>query len=469
MELERADEFVLKIGDKRYRAIFKSKTPGREFVFQLLVKTKITEKVVGDLLFKDYDNVRYFSKGCFYFPVPDLAIFCPDSGFEIDRRGFERLKTEEITGFLIDVRNIEKKMAISAFDLSEKGTKIATYYSLPVKKHKYIIELQLDPNVFPFFNLSLGNAIFSAYCEVSNIQVGKDNEVFYGLNFTKIPPESEHLLKIFLREYEKIVEDKNFDALKESSAYKDVSTTLSEPIISEIPAQDKEEKKYKGTINTADIKPLQPISTNQVANEELPMPHFSWLVVKSKQVVLVSVLSFLIIYMSLFFYQYLILKGLKKEVAGTPNVVSAVSEKEEVEEKVLEQPEVETPLVATNITNAKNVEVIPFIPSVKPAGLTSENFVEVLKENKLPIYSIDGVEYVSLRSVLKLFMYEGKLEKNSRSVTIPYNDTKIILNFPLSQMVIKNEIINMMYPIKMISDEVFVSVDVMEEALILAQ
>ena len=74
MELERISEFIIRIGDKRYRARFKGKTPAGELVFRLSAGTKISRLVEGYLNFDD-DTGKRFSRGVFYFPEPDMAVF----------------------------------------------------------------------------------------------------------------------------------------------------------------------------------------------------------------------------------------------------------------------------------------------------------------------------------------------------------------------------------------------------------
>lgn len=483
MELEKISGFIIRIGDKRYRAHFKGRTPGKEIVFKLLLKTKISHLVEGQVTFSD-GNERFFSNGVFYFPEPDMAVFYTKSGILTDRRDFERLPTGEILGFLRDMKNIEGKIAISAYDLSEKGAKIATYYPLVEKKHGYLIELDLDPRVFPFFNLQLGSVIFNAQCGVANMQAGKNDEIFYGLSFLKTPSESERLIRMFLRDYGMVLEDEGFDGrtavklspqakgsglppgAKDAHGKKPASKYKVKPEAgSSSRSFAAERKNERDSVSLQEEHYYSEPSAAQYPVKEPVLPRFAPLAKRAGRVAWVAALGCGMLYAAFLLCQHHTRKKIMREIAGIP-IFEELAPFENKRDALEQKPEV---LVDSGPLDAKKTAAPPFVPSVVPGDIRPDNFVSVVRENKLPIYIIDNTEYVSLRSLLKLFRCEQEAGQNRQLAAIPYMDAMIVLRLESSEMVIRGEKMSMAYPVKKIAEEFLVSVDVMEEALILAR
>ncbi len=483
MEWERITEFVLRIGDKRYRARFKGKTPANEMIFKLFVKTRISQLVEGQIVFAD-GTERYFSKGVFYFPEPDLTIFYSKSGILSDRRRFERFKISEMLGYITDIRQQEKKMAVSAYDISEAGTKIATYYPLVERKQRYLLELNLDSKVFRFFNLQMGSVIFTSHCEVVNMQVGENGEIFYGVSFTKTSFEHQRIIRTFLRDYAIVLEDEHFDGKENVSEAKNTSLIKNKDFLDKT-LEGK--NRFRGVVYTSDIKMIpdakkEAPENSDVAKNEISKPSDSKnnyvnltdrpivpsstrVFIKSVcRVILCSAVGFLVLYIAFFCCQRHTTARLMKEIVKVPNFTFL---SDASQEPLKQQPSVKKP-VQEDVLKWKKVDVPQFTPTVAPTDITPANFVNILKENKLPVYSIDDTDYVSIRSLLKLFNCAQTIEKNKKVVAIPYKDDRIVLRLETSDMIIKGDRVSMAYPVKKVLDEFLVSVDVMEEALILA-
>ncbi|HNS32157.1 MAG TPA: hypothetical protein PKN36_04185 [bacterium] len=485
MELEKIPEFILRIGNKRYRARFRGKTPAREIIFKLSVKTIISRLVEGQIVFSD-ETGRFYSNGVFYFPEPDMAVFYTKTGILSDRRDFERLRTGELVGFIRDMRDMESKMAVSAYDLSDNGAKIATYYPLVEKKHTYLIELDLDTRVFPFFNMQAGSVIFTSQCEVANMQAGKSDEIFYGLNFTKMSSESQRLIRMFLRDYGIVQDEERFDDSRGVNGSKKLSWVQEQNAIHDgyRPAGG-DKSSFKGVIHTSDIK-LVSGDKKTIPEPNLQFPssrtftegkedvhendffsQIAALLKRSGRVVFVSGAIFFAVCVFFLLYQAVADRKIMKKIVNAPGCFSLISEMEKQNKEI--EPPVKTAPAIEDIFKSRKFEPPKFTPNVSPEAITSDNFADVVRENKFPLYSIDDTDYVSLRSILKLFMCEEELKKKNRVINIPYRNSKIVLRLETSEMIVAGEKVSMAYPVKKVSDEFLVSIDVMEEALILTQ
>lgn len=481
MELEGVSSFILKIGARRVRARFRGRTPGREVIFKLFSNISISSLVEGQVLFEEGGS-KYFSNGVFYFPEPDLAVFYLKGGILPDRRRAERLNTGEIVGCLRDMKDISGKMAISAHEISESGAKIATYYPLAEKKSGYIMELDLDPKIFHFSNLQMGSVIFNSHCEVVNMQANRKNEILYGINFTHIPSESQHLIRVFLRDYEVLLEDEKFTGRISQTVPGGGRPPPSLPV-NKTSDETSGKAAYRGILYTSDIRPV-PLEKGKPAAEREHISHhhppreipaaerqdgafFHLLEFNAWKVLIVSMASFCILFFVSLLCQFYTEKRVMREIVSSPRFFSLLSDIEKYESRV-KNPLVKQ--VKSEKAVSERIEKLPrFQPTVPPSKITPANFARVIDENKLPVYSIDDTGYISVRSLMKLFDCPDDSWKGKASVSVPYKNSRIILMLRTSEMIAGGQKTGMVYPVKRIGDEFLVSIDVVEEALILSQ
>lgn len=475
MELKDVPEFILRIGNNRYRATFKTETPGKEIIFKLNTHTRISLSTEGHILFT-YQKIKYFSYGVFCFPESDMAIFYRKTAILTDKRGFERLSTEEIIGSIRDRKNTGLEMPVSAYDISEKGTKISTDFPL-IQKHAYILQLKLDPKVFPFANLQFGSIIFNSICEVENIQmIEGNNEVFYGLRFTEISSESERLIKTFLRDYGLLLENKSIQVEPVqtfSMLHTGEEKTETVPYHTEKPLMQPKkdvtpadiEKKEDAGKRYVDIKKFFERVSGCVKGMTKRgitiFTRFLSVLSRARYILGYSILTLLLLWGIFFSWRCYTRKRAVSDVASIPVFEDRTMQKREKIPPVDEKPVVERENIPI-----KRMPVPDFIPDVTPDEITSENLVSVIKKNNLPLYSIENTDYISLRSLLKLFRCDEKIGEDRKVVSIPYKGGSIVLWLEKSVMYVYGNRVPMTHPIKKISDEYLVSVEAIEKGVL---
>lgn len=106
------------------------------------------------------------------------------------------------------------------------------------------------------------------------------------------------------------------------------------------------------------------------------------------------------------------------------------------------------------------------LPGLKiPQDITASELEEIIKKYKLPVYTIKGEEYISLKILGKLLNCGDTLKEDKNFIFFKHKGRKIIINLRRNEITIDGEVKRMENPVKIILEEKLIPLSTVKKLL----